>query len=589
MKAVIAEVILTMRISWRLAPGYALLAIVLEPGSIVAVTGTAVIQRALVDTRPDDGIFHVIVTAVGGGIVFAAWMALNRLKGNLQSIVNDHTVPELRAQTLRLINERAAFEDISAAEYADKLELVRRDVHLTAEFSWAVYGIIATLVGLCISVWLLVTIDVRLIGVTIAVALSLVVSFFAARRSVALTHDLATLRRQERYLHESCVLPQSVQETRSYDAEQFFDGKADELWRRIAQRALRTRLVDSVWSGASMVLVGVALVFGVVVLRHGIAAGDHTVGDIVLLVTLTIGLRGQLEVAVQQLNSIALSAASASAFAFLRSRTRRIGDTSTPTAPAQLERGIEVRGLDFSYAGSKKDSLRDVNFTIPQGTVLAIVGRNGAGKSTLANLLLGVLSPSRGEILIDGRPLDQDRWRLASSGAFQDFMKPRFALREVVGLSATDGITDDTRLLGALDAAGGTQLLNGLPGGLDTVLAERDGTSLSHGQWQTLALARSAMRESPLLIVLDEPSSALDAHAEHELFTAFIARGRQAGAKRGTVSIVISHRYSATYLADLILVVEDGRVLEQGSHAELMAVGGEYRKMYELQRESYRT
>jgi ATP-binding cassette subfamily B protein len=577
-----------MRTSWRIAPGYTVLALLLEPASIVAVIGTAVLQRALVDTRPDDGVLHVLVLAVGGGIGFAAWLALNRLQNSLTDLVNDHTEPELRAQTLRLIDDRAAFEDISDSEYADKIELLRRDVYYIAEFMWRVYGIVATLVGLGISIWLLMAIDPRLVGVAIAVALSLVVSLLAARRAVALTHDLAPLRREERYLHESCVLPQFIQETRSYDAERFFDAKSNELWRRIAERTMRRRLVDSMWSGASMVLVGAGLVFGVVLLHDGVSAGRNTVGDLVLLVTLTIGLRGQLEAAVHQLNSIAMSYSSASALAFVRSRTRP-GGRPPGEAPARVEGGIEVRDLEFSYAGSTTSALQAVNVTIPRGTVLAIVGRNGAGKSTLANLLLGVLSPSRGEILIDGRPLDAEHWRSVTSGAFQDFMKPRFALREAVGLSATEKIGDDARILAAVDAAGGTALLRSLPAGLDTLLTERGGTNLSHGQWQTLALARSAMRETPLLVVLDEPTSALDAYAEHELFTSFIELGRQAGVERGTVSVVISHRYSAAYLADLILLVEDGRVIEQGSHPELMAAGGEYRRMYDLQRDAYRS
>lgn len=586
MRAVAREVLHIMRVSWRVAPGYTLLAIVLEPAGVITVIGTAVVQRALVNTRPHAPLVAVLVLALGGGIAFAAWLALNRLQGNLRNLVVDHVLPEIRSRLLSQIDERRDFEDLGAARYADSLELVRRDVGRPVNFAWDVYHTIAILIGLSASVWLLVTIDVRLIGVTVAVALSLVVSFFAARRSVVETQSLAVLRREERYLHESCILPQSVQETRSYDAEAYFSRRSDELWQRIAQRALRTRLVDSLWTGASMILVGVALVFGVVLLRDGVLTGRNSVGDVVLLVTLTIGLRSQLEIMVQQLNLIAQSYSSLSALAFIRSRTHH--RDSPPTVPTRLERGVEVRDLDFGYAGSDSLSLRDVDLTIPCGTVLAVVGRNGAGKSTLANLLLGILRPTNGAILIDGEPLSPDGWRAASSGAFQDFMKPRFTVREAVGLGADDGMTDDRRVHDAVQAAGGERLMDGLPHGIDTVLSERGGTSLSHGQWQTLALARSEMRADPLLVVLDEPSSALDAHAEHELFTSFITRGRKAGAERGTISIVISHRYSAAYLADLILVVEDGRVIEQGSHADLMARDGEYRSMFDLRREAYR-
>jgi ATP-binding cassette subfamily B protein len=587
-RGVIAELVAVMRISWRVAPGYALLATLLKPAAVVSVTGTAIAQRALVDLRPGDTAYQVVVLAVGGGIVFAAWLTLSRLQQLLRTLVIDHTVPELRARTLGLIDARAEFEDLGSPEYADKLEIFRRDAYRTGQFVWDLYDLAAILVGLAITVWLLVSVDVRLIVVTIAVALSLVVSFFAARRSVTETHSLAALRREERYLHESCVLPKSVQETRAYAAEGYLDRKANDLWRTIARRTLRTRLIDSIWSGASMILVGGALIYGVVLLHAGVHSGHNTVGDVVLLVTLTIGMRGQLQWMLQQMSSIALGYSSATALAFIRSRV----DTRKPPpmrARTRLHQGIEVRDLSFAYAGSGATSLRAVDLTIPKGTVLAIVGRNGAGKSTLANLLLGILTPTTGQILIDGEPLSHHEWRLAGSGAFQDFMKPPLALREVVGLGEIEAIHDDDRLRDALHAAGGTRLVESLPAGLDTRLADHDGTNLSHGQWQTLALARSEMRSDPLLIVLDEPSSALDAHAEHELFTSFIARGRQAGTQRGTISAVISHRYSAAYLADHIVVVENGQVLEHGTHAELMARKGEYHAMYEMQRKAYLT
>jgi ATP-binding cassette, subfamily B, bacterial len=224
--------------------------------------------------------------------------------------------------------------------------------------------------------------------------------------------------------------------------------------------------------------------------------------------------------------------------------------------------------------------------------VVAVVGENGAGKTTLVKLLARLYEPTAGRILVDGvdlRRLDPDAWRARIAAGFQDFARFELLAREAVGVGHLARIGDATAVRGALGRAGAAQVVTSLPGGLETQLgrAWHGGVDLSGGEWQRLALGRAFMREGPLLLVLDEPTAAIDAPTEHALFERFAAAARS-GASRGTVTLLISHRFSTVRMADLILVLDGGRVVERGSHDELMQRRGLYAELFDLQAAAYR-
>jgi ATP-binding cassette subfamily B protein len=254
------------------------------------------------------------------------------------------------------------------------------------------------------------------------------------------------------------------------------------------------------------------------------------------------------------------------------------------TVPARLHGGINVEGLSFRYWNRDQPSLADVSVELPAGAVVALVGENGAGKSTFVKMLSGLYRPGAGRILVDGTDLADfapDDWRARVTAAFQDPVQIEMSLKDTIGLGWLEHRDDPERISEALRAAGGDKLLASLPEGLETRLGRKswDGKGLSGGQWQTVANARAAMRQAPLLRVLDEPSASLDARAEEWLFRQYAGLSRTDGG----VTVLVTHRLTTARAADLIVVLDGGRVTEVGTHDTLSQAGGLYAELFRLQ------
>ncbi|MEP7052635.1 MAG: ABC transporter ATP-binding protein [Pseudomonadota bacterium] len=255
-------------------------------------------------------------------------------------------------------------------------------------------------------------------------------------------------------------------------------------------------------------------------------------------------------------------------------------------APATTASGIRFENVGFHYPGKEAWALRHINLDIAPGDSIALVGENGAGKTTFVKLLAGLYEPSEGRIVLDGRELstwDPDALRKRFGVLFQDFNKYQLKLRENIGLGSVDHLSDQPRIERAAERGGASELLSTLPGGLDAPLGHwfEKGSELSGGQWQKVALARAFMREDADILVLDEPTAALDAESEHAVFERFreLAKGR--------TTIVISHRFPTVRMAKSIIVLEQGQIVEHGSHEALLAEDGKYARMFKLQAQGY--
>jgi len=282
-------------------------------------------------------------------------------------------------------------------------------------------------------------------------------------------------------------------------------------------------------------------------------------------------------------------------FEFLKYSPRIV----SPPNPQSLDSAAEVKGLDvefrdvsFTYPGKDPEThaaLKHVSFTIRAGEAIALVGRNGAGKTTLVKLLTRLYDPDEGEILIGGRNIkeyDLKELREQVGVIFQDYVNYYMTAQENIGVGRVDKIEQRELVKSAASKSGADTVIEQLPQGYDTMLGRwfkdlKESTQLSGGEWQKIALARAFMRDARIL-VLDEPTSALDAQAEHEVFTHFRSL------TRGKTAVFISHRFSTVRLADRIFVIENGSIIESGSHYELIALHGRYAELFDLQAEAYR-
>ena len=256
--------------------------------------------------------------------------------------------------------------------------------------------------------------------------------------------------------------------------------------------------------------------------------------------------------------------------------------------PTSIQTGFELHNVSFSYPGSSANVLENVNLSIKPGEKLAVVGENGAGKTTLVKLLTRLYDPTAGNITLDGVDLqdyDLTSLRERISVVFQDFMCYYLPARENIGLGQIEGLNNDALIIAAAQKSGAHPILAGLPNGYNTLLGRwfEDGYQLSVGEWQKVALARAFMRENAFLLVLDEPTASLDAPTEYEIFQKFATLVANRSA------LLISHRFSTVRMADRIVVLQRGRIIEEGTHETLMALDGTYTQFFNMQAQGYRT
>ena len=254
--------------------------------------------------------------------------------------------------------------------------------------------------------------------------------------------------------------------------------------------------------------------------------------------------------------------------------------------PAPLQQGIALRSVSFVYPGTDREVLKDVSFRVEPGESVALVGHNGAGKTTLAKLLSRLYDPTQGEIYLDDadlREYDLSDLRQNITAVYQDYAQFHLTAAENIGIANLSRADDRPAIVRAAEQGGADEVIARLPKGYASQLGREfeDGSELSIGEWQKLALARAFFRDAQILI-LDEPTAALDVQAEYEVYERFreLTQGRS--------TILISHRFSTVRMADRIVVLEDGSIIEEGSHAQLMALGGTYADLYSKQAAWYR-
>ena len=395
--------------------------------------------------------------------------------------------------------------------------------------------------------------------------------------------------RRLNYLEWILTRDTHVKEVKLFDLGPLVLGRYRALFRKFFEEDRRLA-IRRLRAGLAFGAVSLAAFYGMYALMAGRAArAEISLGDLTLYIAVFRQGQGAIQAILQAVGAMYEDALFMSnLFDYLAIRTGgEAPRAAPPRSPARGAPGaIEIAGVSFRYPGRAEWALRDLTLTIAPGEKLGLVGENGAGKSTLVKLLMRLYDPTEGEIRyggVDLRDMDPRELRGRIGAVFQDFVRYQFTAAENIGVGSPPRIEDRARVVEAARRGGAAAVVEALPLGYDTVLGGwfETGQELSAGQWQKLAVSRAFMRDEAEVLVFDEPTAAIDAEGEHELFQRFQALAAD------RTAIVISHRFSTVRIADRIAVLHGGRLEELGSHKELVARGGRYAHLFNLQAQGY--
>ncbi|GAB7036488.1 MULTISPECIES: ATP-binding cassette domain-containing protein [Catenuloplanes] len=475
------------------------------------------------------------------------------------------------------------------ADLADRFTLLQRESRQFHTGLGAVLGLGGLVLAVPVTAVLLARVSPLLLFLPLAVLPPLAAARLAERVLDRARTAAAEPTRVARHLFGLVTSPRYAGELRVAGVGGLLLDRHAALWRTATGLLTAGQLRAAAIRAAGQALFAPA--YGAAVL----VAVDRAAGagTVVLVVALAVQVNAQFTAAVALVRDLQRIDTAYRHAAEVRAAVAGTGATGDGEVPDRLRTGITLDGVSFRRPGADRAVLRDVHLTLPAGATVAVIGENGAGKSTLIKLLCGLYTPTTGRILVDGvdlRRIPAARWRDRLSAGFQDHVRFEFPVRETVGVGDLPRLGDDRAVRDALSRAGAEAMVDALPRGLDSPLgtAYTDGTGLSGGQWQRLALGRAFMRRTPLLLVLDEPASALDPDAEHRLFDRYAAQASAVAARAGAITVFVSHRFSTVRAADLIVVLRDGRVAEAGDHETLLAAGGAYAGLYAVQAAAYR-
>ncbi len=505
--------------------------------------------------------------------------ATDTLMGSLYS--NDSSV-ELIQKTARV--DLQYLED---SEFYDKLERARRQtvgrVNLMSN-SLAQAQDFITIVSLISALIYFYPILIFLLVISIIPTLLNELKFSSS--NYKLTSRMAPERRQLDYMRVIGASDVTAKEVKLFGLADFISRTFSTTANKYYQSIKKLTIKRSVW-GAIFNIIGVIAYYGAfvfIVLKAVVSL--VTIGELTFLAGSFNKLRNQLQVMFTRFSNITESALYLhDYFEFIDMEFNDQSNFQQLPVPAEIVTGIKFQNVTFSYPNGHIPVFNGLSFDLRKGEKLALVGENGSGKTTLIKLLLRLYEPTSGCILLDGvdiRHYEKEEYQKLFGAIFQDFVKYYLTTRINIAVGNIENVGNDKKIEEAAELSLADEVVKDLLNGYDQELGKRfkKGAELSGGQWQKIALARAYMSEAPI-IILDEPTSALDARAEYEVFQRFI------GLTKGRTSIIISHRFSTVRMADRILVLNNGEVLELGTHEELMENGNLYSELFELQAEGY--
>jgi ATP-binding cassette subfamily B protein len=581
-------------IAWQESRYRLVLAVVLMIAQASAMPLAAPALAALADSALAGDVRGASVAAVLVVVAVVAALTAGHFAHIFYFELGDRAVPRLERELIEMTNGSAGLEHHERPEYADKIQVLRNELHRAG---WGSMEGLLNSLGLLVAISLTAVLLARLNPLLLLLPLAAVPPVLLGRRAESIVNDArersAAPARHAKHLFGLVANAASAKELRvgglgselRSRQRRAWDDASAQLWRG-ERRAVLLR------TGGELFF-AVAYVLGTLLVLRDAVAGHRGVGDVLLVLTLASQVNQQVTSSVATLQEMQRTGRFMGNVRWVRAL---VASQAPPPpdrdVPRRIRDGIELRGVSFTYPGTDRPVIADVDLTLPAGGTVAFVGENGAGKTTLIKLLCRFYPVTTGTVSLDGTDFTRfpvDGWRARIASGFQDFARFELLVRENVGVGELAEIESADAVHDALRRAHAEDVLDHLEDGVETQLGKTyaDGVELSGGQWQKLALGRAMMRREPLLLILDEPTSALDAQAEHRLFERYAAGAREVGRRTGAITLLVSHRFSTVRMADLIVVVAGGRVEEHGSHDELMAAKGLYAELYSMQAAAY--
>ncbi|HUP87382.1 MAG TPA: ABC transporter ATP-binding protein [Acidimicrobiales bacterium] len=538
-----------------------------------------------------DGALRAVVLLAVVGI---ASMTASLVRLDLRFRMEESTALLIDRDLVALTTGMPGLEHHERPEHLDRMELLRAQRRMLSSSVAAIIENFGTVAAIVTTTSLLATIDARLLLLPAFGIPSVVASARTRRWFQQVEERTAERLRGAEHLYDLATTASPAKELRVFGLRPEIRRRYVELAAGIDAEHDRTMLRSTMASTAGWAVFAVGYVAAIAFVALEAVAGRAGAGDVILVVSLAGQVNGQVSSIYLMVGWLFDTLKTVGRYLALvdeAAATRpRIDDPAA--APDELSVGIELRGVSFRYPGTDTMVLEDLDLFLPARSTVAIVGDNGGGKSTLIKLLSRFYDPTEGAVLVDGvdlRRIPIDDWRARMAAGFQDFARLELLARETVGVGSLPSVDDLHAVAAALTRASADDIAGALPSGLETQVGRsfEGGMDLSGGQWQKLALGRAMMRETPLLLVLDEPTAALDADTEHALFARYAGAAHDLGHRTGGITVLVSHRFSTVGMADLILVVGARGILEQGTHDELMARGGTYAELFALQASAY--
>ncbi len=532
---------------------------------------------------------RMAVSTILLGVILGGIWYVNSLRQFVSYTLGERTHHEVDQRLQALVGEIEGVEHLERPDYLDRVSMLQAQSHQFGNVD-DIIDLPALVLYLVLTGLLLFTLDPILVLVPLAIIPALYFNGRSERALRAADEAGAPHRRLARRMLELATDPSAAGEARLFEAGLEIAQRHEAASRQydvVLDRGRRRQLAFTI---VGWTLYSVAFVLAFVVVVPEVRSGRLGVGDLFLMFYLVRGMTWQAEWTLWSITYIRRTLTATANYLWLSDYAASVArrperGTAPPVGILRFDR------VSFRYPGTNREVLSDVTFEVPAGSTLALVGDNGAGKTTLVKLLARFYEPTGGRITIDGVDLatvDIRAWRETLSACLQDFSRFEFLARETVGVGSLATIGDTTRVTRAVVAAGAEDVVQGLEDGLETQLgtAWEGGAELSTGEWQKLALGRGMMRDQPRLLLLDEPTAALDAGAEARLFERYAAASEFAS-QTGSITIIVSHRMSTVRMADVIAVIEGGKLRQYGTHADLVNVDGPYRELYETQAAAY--